>query len=88
MATEWACLGSSHAKPVEVHSQKVMSGDSDENIRFNESDCEEFEESADAINNPVNPNTSITRFGTECIPHNNNVPGIFATPNILRQSSE
>ncbi|GFX18626.1 uncharacterized protein TNCV_3310871 [Trichonephila clavipes] len=60
----------------------------DEDIRSSESDCEESEESADVIDNtPVNPVIYVARDGTECIPHNCNVPGRFATRNVLRQSS-
>ncbi|GFV80973.1 hypothetical protein TNCV_2269571 [Trichonephila clavipes] len=38
-------------------------------------------------NCPVNPNTYVARDGIEWIPHNSNVPGRFATRNVLRQSS-
>ncbi|GFT97856.1 uncharacterized protein TNCV_2167661 [Trichonephila clavipes] len=61
---------------------------SDEDIRLNESDCEESTESVEEIDNiPVNPDIHVARDGTECIPHNSNVPGNFATRNVLRQSS-
>ncbi|GFS82886.1 uncharacterized protein TNCV_289111 [Trichonephila clavipes] len=61
---------------------------SDEDIRLNESDCEESEESADEIHNiPVNPDIYVTRDDIEWIPHNSNVPGRFVTQNVLQQSS-
>ncbi|GFX52109.1 hypothetical protein TNCV_981461 [Trichonephila clavipes] len=53
---------------------------SDENIRLNESDCEESEKRADVIDNiPVNPDIYVARDGTECVTPNRNVPGRFAT---------
>ncbi|GFX33130.1 transposable element Tc3 transposase [Trichonephila clavipes] len=53
---------------------------SDEDIKLNKSDCEESEESANVIDNiPVNPDTYVSRDGTEWIPHNSNVSGRFAT---------
>ncbi|GFV03748.1 uncharacterized protein TNCV_1876961 [Trichonephila clavipes] len=58
--------------------------DSDEDIRSRE----ESEKSADVTDNiPVNPDKYITKEGTEWIPHNSNVPGRFATRNVLRQNS-
>ncbi|GFV79520.1 histone-lysine N-methyltransferase SETMAR [Trichonephila clavipes] len=43
--------------------------DSDEDIRLDESDCEESEESADVIDNiPVNPDIYLARDDTEYIP--------------------
>ncbi|GFU28447.1 uncharacterized protein TNCV_1938351 [Trichonephila clavipes] len=61
---------------------------SDEDIRMSESNCEESKESTDLIDNiPVNPNIYVARDDTEGIPHNSNVPGRFATPNVLQQSS-
>ncbi|GFY18895.1 transposable element Tcb2 transposase [Trichonephila clavipes] len=58
---------------------------SDEDIKVNENDCEESEESADVIDNiPVNPNIYVTRDGTEWIPYNINVPGRFETRNVLQ----
>ncbi|GFW32462.1 uncharacterized protein TNCV_676211 [Trichonephila clavipes] len=65
-----------------------LTKDSDEDIRLNESDCEESEESADITDNsPANPDIYVARDVTEWIPHNSNVPGRFATPNALQQSS-
>ncbi|GFV57808.1 hypothetical protein TNCV_3071871 [Trichonephila clavipes] len=62
--------------------------DSDEDIRLSESDCEESEEGADVIENiPVNPDIYDATDGIECTPYNNNVPGTFATRNVLPQSS-
>ncbi|GFW57936.1 uncharacterized protein TNCV_1418831 [Trichonephila clavipes] len=62
--------------------------DSYEDIKLSESKCEESEESADVIDNiPVNPDIYVARGGTEWILHNNNVPGSFATPKVLQQSS-
>ncbi|GFY30246.1 hypothetical protein TNCV_4064971 [Trichonephila clavipes] len=50
--------------------------DSNEDIRLSESNCEEFEESADIIDkNPVNPDIYIATDGTEWILHNGNIPG-------------
>ncbi|GFW18394.1 uncharacterized protein TNCV_1184221 [Trichonephila clavipes] len=64
------------------------SSDSDEDIRLNESNCEESEESADVIDIiPINPDIYASRDGTEWIPHNSNVPGRFVTRNVLRQRS-
>ncbi|GFV19070.1 transposable element Tcb2 transposase [Trichonephila clavipes] len=41
--------------------------DSDEDIRLRENNCEESEESEDAIDNiPVNPDIYVARHGTEC----------------------
>ncbi|GFV52745.1 uncharacterized protein TNCV_2874161 [Trichonephila clavipes] len=61
----------------------------DEDIRLNESDCEESKESADVIDDiPVNPDIYVAREEhTEWIPYNSNDPGRFATRNVLRQSS-
>ncbi|GFV24913.1 hypothetical protein TNCV_883791 [Trichonephila clavipes] len=54
--------------------------DSDEDVRLNESDCEESEESADVIDNiSVNSDIYVAKDGIEGIPHNSNVPGRFAT---------
>ncbi|GFS99233.1 hypothetical protein TNCV_1600721 [Trichonephila clavipes] len=51
---------------------------SDEDIRLNENDCKEFEESAAVIDNiPANSDIYVTRDGTEGIPHNINVLGRF-----------
>ncbi|GFX92124.1 uncharacterized protein TNCV_1740441 [Trichonephila clavipes] len=62
--------------------------DSDEDIRLSESDCKESEQSADVIDNiPENPDKYVARDCIEWIPHNGNVPGRFATRNVLRQSS-
>ncbi|GFX74957.1 uncharacterized protein TNCV_1845291 [Trichonephila clavipes] len=56
--------------------------ESDEDIRLSES---ESKESADEIDNiSVNTDIYVTRNGTEWIPHNSNVPGRFATPNVLQ----
>ncbi|GFU79963.1 hypothetical protein TNCV_578431 [Trichonephila clavipes] len=35
----------------------------------------------------INPDIFVARDGTDWIPHNSNVPGKFATQNVLRQSS-
>ncbi|GFT57242.1 hypothetical protein TNCV_1692451 [Trichonephila clavipes] len=59
---------------------------SDEDIRLNESDCEESEESADVIDNI--PENYVVRDDTKEIPHWSNVPGISATWNVFRQSSK
>ncbi|GFX07045.1 uncharacterized protein TNCV_1556481 [Trichonephila clavipes] len=59
-----------------------------EEIRLNGIDCEEFEESADVIDNiSVNPDIYVVRDDKEWIPHYSNVPGRFVTPDALRQSS-
>ncbi|GFV59160.1 uncharacterized protein TNCV_2339011 [Trichonephila clavipes] len=73
----------------ELHVGELSSSnlDSNKGIRFSKSDCEESEETADVIDNtPVNPDTYVTRDGTECVPHNSTVPDIFATRNVLRES--
>ncbi|GFY28235.1 hypothetical protein TNCV_4395691 [Trichonephila clavipes] len=42
---------------------------------------------ADVIDNiPVNSERYVATDGTDWIPHNSNVPGIFATRNVLQQS--
>ncbi|PRD21702.1 UNVERIFIED_CONTAM: hypothetical protein NCL1_51054 [Trichonephila clavipes] len=65
-----------------------VTANSDEDIRLNESNCEESEESADVIDIiPINPDIYASRDGTEWIPHNSNVPGRFVTRNVLRQRS-
>ncbi|GFX61297.1 hypothetical protein TNCV_1171361 [Trichonephila clavipes] len=58
----------------------------DEDMRLNERDCEESEESADVIDNIlVNPDIFATRDGKVWILHNTNLPGRFATRNVWRQ---
>ncbi|GFV29014.1 hypothetical protein TNCV_749691 [Trichonephila clavipes] len=53
---------------------------SDENIRLSKVDCKESEESADLIDNiPLKPDIYVAKDDKECIPHNSNVPGRFAT---------
>ncbi|GFW13853.1 uncharacterized protein TNCV_2097341 [Trichonephila clavipes] len=53
---------------------------SDEDIRLNENDYEESEESADVIDNiPVNSDRYVARASIEWIPHKSNVPGRFTT---------
>ncbi|GFX03835.1 hypothetical protein TNCV_2114071 [Trichonephila clavipes] len=61
--------------------------DSDEDLRLSESDCKKSEESADLIDNLVNPDTYIARDDSERITHNCKDPGRFAIQNALRQSS-
>ncbi|GFU60105.1 DUF4817 domain-containing protein [Trichonephila clavipes] len=62
---------------------------SDEDINLNESDCKEYEENADVIDNiPVNTDTYFAKDRTEGIPHNSNVPGRLATRNVLRPSRD
>ncbi|GFX87409.1 uncharacterized protein TNCV_3369781 [Trichonephila clavipes] len=67
--------------------RKGLSPDFDEDIRLNESDCEESKEKNIIDYIPVNPDRYIATDGTEGIPHNSNVPGRFATRNVLQQSS-
>ncbi|GFU10376.1 hypothetical protein TNCV_3514561 [Trichonephila clavipes] len=58
-------------------------------IRWNESDCEESEETADLIDNiPLNPDVYVSSDDTEWILHNTNVHRIFTTRDVLRQSSD
>ncbi|GFV82040.1 hypothetical protein TNCV_3152381 [Trichonephila clavipes] len=53
-------------------------------ISDRESNCNESEESADAIDNiPVNPGIYVARDVTEWIQHNINVRAILATLNAL-----
>ncbi|GFW86149.1 hypothetical protein TNCV_1969571 [Trichonephila clavipes] len=62
-------------------STKRLPNNPDEDIRLNESDCEESEESANVVDNiSVNPSIYVVADGS-------NVPDIFVTRNILRQSS-
>ncbi|GFX06205.1 hypothetical protein TNCV_642511 [Trichonephila clavipes] len=57
-------------------------------IRLNVSDCEEYEESADEIDNiPVNPYIYVARDGSKWILNSSNVLERFVTQNVLRQSS-
>ncbi|GFX20773.1 hypothetical protein TNCV_78301 [Trichonephila clavipes] len=57
-------------------------------MRLSESDCKESEEKTDMIDYiSVNHDIYIARDGTECIPHNRNVPSRFENGNVLRQSS-
>ncbi|GFU35642.1 uncharacterized protein TNCV_2099381 [Trichonephila clavipes] len=71
-----------------LSSSLVETENSDEDLRLSESDCEEFEESADIINNiPVNFDIYIARDSTEQIPHDSNAHDRFASRNVLRQSS-
>ncbi|GFV66366.1 hypothetical protein TNCV_1478301 [Trichonephila clavipes] len=59
--------------------------DYNEGIRLSESDCEESEESAHEIDSfPVNLDIYVSKHDT----HNINLPGIFATRNVLRQISD
>ncbi|GFV30281.1 hypothetical protein TNCV_97561 [Trichonephila clavipes] len=64
--------------------------DSDKGIRLSEIDPEESEgRKSDVIDNiPVNPDIYLARDDTEWIPPNINVPGRFATRNLLRQNRE
>ncbi|GFW51696.1 HTH_Tnp_Tc3_2 domain-containing protein [Trichonephila clavipes] len=67
--------------------QSLCRREFDENIRLNESDCEEYEESADVIDYiPVHPDMHVSRDDTEWKPHNSEVTGRFVTRNVLRQS--
>ncbi|GFW48794.1 uncharacterized protein TNCV_4243741 [Trichonephila clavipes] len=62
--------------------------DSDEDIRSNESDCEESEESVDVIDSiPVNLDKYISRDKTEWIPHNSKLPGRFFDKAVIQQAS-
>ncbi|GFW84909.1 hypothetical protein TNCV_681971 [Trichonephila clavipes] len=59
----------------DVEDINVLLVDSDEDIRLNETYCEESEESADVIDNiPVNLDIYVASYGIEWIPHNSNVP--------------
>ncbi|GFV36588.1 hypothetical protein TNCV_2261071 [Trichonephila clavipes] len=61
---------------------------SDEDIRLSKSNCEESKKSSEEIDNiAVNLDIYVTRYETEWILYNNNVPGRFATRNVLRLSS-
>ncbi|GFV30927.1 hypothetical protein TNCV_4013611 [Trichonephila clavipes] len=61
--------------------------DSDEDISLNERDYEDSEESVELIENiPINSDKYITSDSTKLVPHNSNVPGRFATLNVLRRS--
>ncbi|GFW00550.1 hypothetical protein TNCV_693891 [Trichonephila clavipes] len=52
--------------------------------RLNENDCEETEESANAVDNiPVNHDIYVIRDETDWMLHNSNVPGKLATRNVL-----
>ncbi|GFW73484.1 hypothetical protein TNCV_2801481 [Trichonephila clavipes] len=65
--------------------KQTSENDSDENIRLDESDCEESEGIADIIDNiPVIPGICIARDDTEWISNNNNAPERFAIRNVLR----
>ncbi|GFT82886.1 hypothetical protein TNCV_4434351 [Trichonephila clavipes] len=62
--------------------------DSDEDIRFSESDGQKSEESADVSDNiSLNSDIYVARDGTDWIMHISNVTGRFATRNVLQQSS-
>ncbi|GFW63262.1 hypothetical protein TNCV_3476781 [Trichonephila clavipes] len=80
--------GLNNATPVPTSSGiKNIWKDSDENMRLNESDCEEFVESADEIDNiPVYPDIYATRDVTEWILPNINPSSRFSFRNVLGQS--
>ncbi|GFU61372.1 hypothetical protein TNCV_530721 [Trichonephila clavipes] len=71
-----------------VKTEDPMMIDSDEDIRLSESDYKESEESTDEIDNTlVNPEIYFARDGTEWIQHISNVPGRFATQQVVLLAS-
>ncbi|GFV75239.1 uncharacterized protein TNCV_295541 [Trichonephila clavipes] len=80
----WGCR--KNPLPLERPSLSIGNRNCDEDIRLHK--CDQSEERANVSDDiPVNPDMHVFRDGTEWIRHNSNVPGKFATRNVLPQSS-